>query len=123
MEEKQELREERINALEVLYQIDLGFTNYSISGEKSKEIVDYYLANKASIDEIIENSLYKYHLNRLPVLTRCLVRIAYIEMKNGLAPAIAINEALEIAKVYIDDGSGRDVKFINRVLDNISKTL
>ena len=45
------------------------------------------------------------------------------EMMMGTAKAVVINEALEIVKVYSDQGDGSSVRFVNKVLDNISKNI
>ena len=47
------------------------------------------------------------------------MRISTYEMKfGGLAPAISINEAVEFAKQYAEDGAA---SFVNGVLNNIAK--
>ena len=39
------------------------------------------------------------------------------------APAVVINEAIEITKIYTDLDDENQHKFTNRLLDNISKNL
>ena len=75
------------------------------------------------IDEVIKNSLVKYTISRLSFVDRAIIRMATAEMMMGTAPAVVINEALEIVKLYTDEGNGAAVKFVNRVLDNISKNI
>jgi N utilization substance protein B len=58
---------------------------------------------------------------RQPVVDRNILRLAYYEMAREVAPQpVAINEAIELAKVY---GSERSPSFINGVLDKIAKRL
>ena len=76
------------------------------------------------IDEIISNALVGYTISRLNVVDRSIVEVATYEIKNDIvAPAIAINEALEITKMYTDAGDKKEVKFNNKLLDNIRKYL
>ena len=49
--------------------------------------------------------------------------MATAELLNGLAKTIVINEALEIVKIYSDEGSGKSVAFVNKVLDTIANKL
>ena len=75
------------------------------------------------VDEVIKNSLVNYKLNRLSYVDRAIIRMATAEMMMGTAVAVVINEALEIVKVYSDQGDGNAVRFINKVLDNVSKNI
>ena len=121
-------REERIIALEILYSYDMNneyvflnptddYTDYV------NEIVNYVVANLESVDALISKSLVNYRINRLSYVDRAIIRIATAEMLLKLPVTIAINEALEIVKVYSDQGDGAAVRFINKVLDNISKNI
>lgn len=59
--------------------------------------------------------------NRQPPVDRSIIRLAYAEMAGGeLPPAIAINEAVELAKLY---GSERSPAFVNGVLDKMAKRI
>ena len=86
------------------------------TAEKQKEVVD-------KVDEVIKNSLVNYKLNRLSYVDRAIIRMATAEMMMGTAVAVVINEALEIVKIYSDQGDGNAVRFINKVLDNVSKNI
>ena len=72
---------------------------------------------------MIKNSLVNYKINRLSYVDRAIIRMATAEMMMGTAVAVVINEALEIVKVYSDQGDGNAVRFINKVLDNVSKNI
>ena len=121
-------REERITALEILYSYDMNneyvflnptddYTDYV------NEIVNYVVGNLENVDALISKSLVNYRINRLSYVDRAIIRIATAEMLLKLPVTIAINEALEIVKVYSDQGDGAAVRFINKVLDNISKNI
>jgi len=121
-------REERIMIIELLYGYDLNndyiylnpMDDYSDYVEK---IVNYVCSNLEKIDEIISDSLTNYKINRLSYVDRAIIRMATSEMLLGLSPNIAINEALEIVKIYTDEGNGAAVRFVNKLLDNISKKI
>ncbi|MBQ7352986.1 MAG: transcription antitermination factor NusB [Clostridia bacterium] len=72
------------------------------------------------IDDIISKHLNGWKINRLSKVSLSILRLSTYEMLfKGLAPAISINEAVELAKQYAEDGSA---SFINGVLNNISKS-
>jgi len=55
------------------------------------------------------------------VLDRNVLRLGVYEMLflSDIPPAVSINEAVDIAKYFSSDESG---KFVNGILDKISKT-
>ena len=110
-------REERIMIIELLYGYDLN--NDYIYLNPMDDYSDYV----EKIDEIISDSLTNYKINRLSYVDRAIIRMATSEMLLGLSPNIAINEALEIVKIYTDEGNGAAVRFVNKLLDNISKKI
>lgn len=79
-------------------------------------------AHLAEIDEIIMVHLKQgWQLSRLMAADRNILRLAVYEMKfvePPLPKSIAINEAVELAKKYGTDDSGR---FVNGILEAISK--
>ena len=76
------------------------------------------------IDEIIENHLTNYHLNRLNSVDRAILRLATAEMIENKNPDnVIINEALELTREFSDSGDNKAVHFNNSVLDNIRKDL
>lgn len=124
--------DERIKAIKVLYNYDLlkdlnkaieTVNNENIINEFGMDLINNVLANLDKIDEIIKNNLVDYTINRLSYVDRAIIRVATYEMINGLAPAIAINEALEITKIYTNLDDNKAKSFNNRLLDKISKSL
>ncbi len=92
-----------------------------IDDKYARHLILGIIENLEIIDKVIENNLTNYTLDRLSYVDRSIIRVATYEMKfDGLASGIVINEALEITKDYssIDD---KQVKFNNRVLEQISK--
>lgn len=79
-------------------------------------------AHLKEIDELIQNNLKKgWTLKRLATADRNILRLAVYEMKfaeETLPLKIAINEAVNLAKKYGTDDSG---KFVNGILNAASK--
>ena len=72
------------------------------------------------IDEIIEKFLNDWKINRLSKATFAILRLSVYEMVYVKLPApISINEAVELAKQYAEDGAAG---YINGVLNNIAKS-
>lgn len=121
-------REERILIMEKLYSYDMDdnyvfLTPLDDYSEYVTEIVNYVCANLNKIDELIVSSLTNYRLSRLSYVDRAIIRMATAELLNGLHKSIAINEALEIVKLYSDEGAGKSVAFVNKVLDTIANKI
>lgn len=87
----------------------------------AKDLIQGVQMNKTEIDSVIQRHSAHWKLDRMATIDRNLLRIAVYEMKfsnSPLTPAIVINEALEIAKIY----SGTDsTSFINGLLDQVAK--
>ena len=103
--------------------------NYLDNYEGDKEVLDIkYIQdilegvyeNKNSIDELISANLIKWKIDRISKVNLCILRLAIFEAKNleDVPEKVALNEALEICKIYSDEKS---VSFINGVLDKILK--
>ncbi len=73
------------------------------------------------IDSMISSHAKGWKLERMAAVDRNLARLAVFEMcfaEDKLAPGIAINEAVELAKKYGTDDSGR---YINGILNALVK--
>lgn len=124
-------------ALQILYQIDITNDDLSASLEdfwKNREneaeadvraftekIVSGMAKHKLEIDKAISEAAKNWQLDRMAVVDRNILRIATYELlyQQDIPHKVAINEAIDIAKKYGDQDSG---KFVNGILDNISKT-
>ena len=82
------------------------------------DIAQGVLAHQAEIDERIRQTASNYDLHRIAAVDRNILRIAIFEMLfcPDVPPVVSINEAIEIAKRFGSDESGR---FVNGVLDRI----
>ncbi len=77
--------------------------------------------NSKELDFIIQQYSKKWRLDRVGKVELCLLRLALFEMKfrNDIPDKVAINEALELNKIF---GEERSQAFINGILDNYSKS-
>jgi len=76
----------------------------------------------SDIDPLIADTAERWRPERMAVLDRLILRMAVCEMlrDTSTAPAIIINEALELARTFTTEES---VKFINGMLDAIRKKI
>lgn len=84
----------------------------------SWDLIDGTLKHQKDIDERIASYARDWTLNRMPTVDRNIMRLAAFEIlfMPQAQPVVAIDEAVEIAKVYGDENSP---SFINAVLDRL----
>jgi N utilization substance protein B len=80
------------------------------------------IANQAVIDSKIAKYTANYELKRISAVDRNILRMAIYEMLYAVdvPPIVAINEAIDIAKKFGTEESG---KFVNGVLDRVKLDL
>ncbi|MFH1129286.1 MAG: transcription antitermination factor NusB [Patescibacteria group bacterium] len=82
------------------------------------------LKHQAQIDEIIIKSAPEWPLAQITIVDRNVLRIGIYELlfgdKQQVPPKVAINEAIELAKGYGGESSGR---FVNGVLGTIFREM
>lgn len=80
------------------------------------------IARQATIDEKITKYTANYELRRISAVDRNILRMAIYEMlyADDVPPIVAINEAIDIAKKFGTEESG---KFVNGVLDRVKLDL
>ena len=78
----------------------------------------------SQIDEIIATSAPEWPIEQINIVDRNVLRIGIYELlfgnKEEVPPKVAINEAIELAKNFSGESSG---KFINGVLGTIYKEI
>ena len=84
------------------------------------EIVQGVDGVTAFADEIITENAIGWTLARMPVIDLIVLRIAIFELKSrpDVPTAVILNEAVELAKTFSTDESGR---FVNGILSTIAK--
>jgi len=122
----------RRQALQILYQRDitgenvnriLGLKTYSIEDgepdEYCRELVAGVEKYLIGLDEMIGEVSENWAVSRMPFVDRNILRIATYEILYDaeVPPSVAINEAVELAKVYGGEDSS---KFVNGVLGKIA---
>lgn len=81
------------------------------------EIIDAFFLNSNEIKLLVDKSLTRYKLQRVYKIDLALIYLAITEFKFLKTPKpVAINEVLEIAKLYSTDKSS---SFINGILAKI----
>lgn len=124
-------------ALQILYQIDITkadvksclddfWKNREADIENSvkefaESIISGFIEHKEDIDSLISASAENWQFNRMAVVDRNILRVATYELlyRDDIPPKVSINEAIEIAKKFGNEDSG---KFVNGILDKINKT-
>jgi len=86
------------------------------------ELVEGTYARKASIDELLAEYLKGWQMDRLSRIDREVLRLAAYEMiyRDDVPPKVVVNEAIELAKHFGTEDSG---KFVNGVLGKMIKEL
>jgi N utilization substance protein B len=95
---------------------ELKFSNEDI--EYIKDCVYGVEKNLAKIDELIDKHAHGWKLNRLAKVDLSIMRLAIYEImeREDVPTPVAINEAVELAKIY---GTDQSPAFINGVLAKV----
>jgi len=127
-------RRARELALQLLYQhehtgadldvMQTDFDEWTGSADGVREFADFLLrgtlANLEQLDEELAVQTAHWRLERLAAVDRNILRLAMFELMHvpDTPPAVVIDEAIEIAKKFGAEESGR---FVNGVLDGFVK--
>ena len=127
-------RRARELALQLLYQhehtgadldaMQTDFDEWVSASEDVREFADFLLrgtlANLEELDDELARQTAHWRLERLAAVDRNILRLAMFELVHepDTPPAVVIDEAIEIAKKYGAEESGR---FVNGVLDGFIK--
>lgn len=88
------------------------------------QLIDGVTGKLAKIDEIIGKAAPEWPISQINIVDRNVLRIGIFELlfgnKEEVPPKVAINEAIELAKNFGGESSG---KFINGVLGTIYKEI
>lgn len=123
-------RSAREKALQTLFQIDFhknNLTKLHKSYEDETEtnellpiLVKGVTENYEEIDEIIAKHLDHWTIDRIAFVEKTILRMAIYEIKylDDIPRNVSINEAVELAKKFADEKSG---KFVNGILAKIKE--
>ncbi len=88
------------------------------------QLINGVISKISQIDKIIEKAAPEWPISQITIIDRNVLRIGIYELlfsdKSEVPPKVAINEAIELAKTFGGENSG---KFINGVLGTIFKTI
>ena len=87
----------------------------------AREIVQGVIDQHEQIDDLLETYSQGWALDRMPNLDRAILRVAVWEILHSadVPNAVAVNEAVELAKELSTDDSGA---FVNGLLSKIAST-
>ncbi|AWB09495.1 NusB antitermination factor [Thermodesulfobium acidiphilum] len=76
------------------------------------------IENKEAIDKLLDELSVDWPTERMVVTDRLIMEIAVFEINFlKLSPSIAINEAVELSKLY---GTEKSYKFVNAILSKVA---
>lgn len=129
-------RKARESTLQILFQLEFDdaepekiISSFWKNKKTTKEIEDHsrwlvkgIVSQKENIDRLIQSVSANWRISRMAIVDRNVLRIAVFELlhEESLAPAIVINEAIEIAKKY---SSEEGAVFVNGILDAVRKEI
>ena len=128
-------RKAREDALQLLYQVEFGTSDPEASRRKfwaarktpqdEREYADHLfrsvLGRQAEIDGLIQSVSKNWRVERMPLVDRNVLRVAVLELvQEKTAPAVVIDEAIEIARKFC---SAESAAFVNGLLDALSRKM
>lgn len=125
-------RQARVAALQALFEIDAVHHGADLvlqrrlddhvlppeGQEFTRFVVHGVLAHQEQLDEMIIAYAPEWPIDQMAIIDRNILRIALFEfiVDQGTPPKVAINEAVELAKMFGSDSSQR---FVNGVLGTL----
>jgi transcription antitermination protein NusB len=125
-------RQARVIALQTLYEYDA--THHDVAAVLQRhaesrrldarvaayanDLVQGVLAHQDQLDSTIQEAAHEWPLDQMALIDKNILRVAIFEIlfNNSVPAKAAINEAVELAKIFGSDASSR---FINGVLGTI----
>ena len=127
IEEKDKQTKENSKDLKIKEILDRNLKEFAPGLEDDKfvsSLMDGVLKKQEKIDEIIEKAAPDWPIDKISVVDRNILRIGLTELLFGdrkeVPPKVAINEAIELAKTFGGENSG---KFVNGVLGAVYKEI
>ncbi len=80
------------------------------------------LEHREEADQLIRKHAQNWELHRIAAVNRNILRLAIYEMlhRDDIPPVVSINEAVDVAKKFSTQDSG---KFVNGILDKVKGEL
>lgn len=88
----------------------------------AEPLIKGVIEQREKVDAEIKKYAKNWDLHRMAAVDRNILRLAIYEMlfREDIPPVVSINEAVEIAKLFSTDDSGR---FVNGILDKVRSEL
>ena len=111
--------QDRKDAFVLLFSNTFGIDNSEdFKNQFTKEIFNGVNKNIEIIDDIIRKNLKNWRIERISRVAKCAMRIGVYEiLKEEIPVAVAVNESVEIAKIF---GSESDANYVQAVLSSVS---
>ena len=133
---KRHARDARVLAFEVLYEVDIArHTAADVferrvaeegvlaeDAERPRMLVRGVLQSRQELDALIQMHAPSWPIEQLSAVERNILRLAIFElrhMRDQVPVGVAINEAVELAKMFGGDAASR---FVNGVLGQVART-
>lgn len=88
------------------------------------QLINGVVTNIGNLDKIIAKAAPEWPIDQITIIDRNILRMGLYELlygdKKEVPPKVAINEAIELAKTFGGESSGR---FINGVLGTVYKEM
>ena len=98
------------------------FRSNEVARKFAEDLGTGVLEHQDAVDTKIKAYCQNWDFHRIAVVDRNILRIAIYELlfREDIPPVVSINEAIELAKKYSTEDSGR---FVNGVLDRVKLDL
>ncbi len=121
-------REERQRLLELIYQLNitgdenLPHRDSADLSDYQKSVIAAFVENRSTIDQKIDAALKDWRRQTIGKIDLSCIQLALCEMIyiDSVPLKVALNEAIELAKIY---GDNNTPKFINGVFRTLSDDL
>jgi N utilization substance protein B len=89
--------------------------------KRAEKLAHDVIKHLSELDELIAGAVQNYSFERINIVDKNILRIAVYELLHlpDVPPRVVMNEAIEIARRFATEESGR---FVNGVVDRIAKT-
>lgn len=106
---------------EAVYYLKTGLELQEIGFEFALQLFEGSWASKSKLDKLITDFAENWELDRMAAVDRNILRLAAFEITDmpGTPINVIIDEAVEIAKRYSTNDSG---KFVNGILDKLKNS-
>lgn len=116
--------DQKINPHEILKRDATEFAPGAESDHFMKNLLDGVIAKQKDLDNVIISAAPEWPIEKISIMDRNILRIGLFELlfanREQVPPKVAINEAIELAKKFGGETSG---KFINGVLGAVYKEM